>query len=61
MECVIVSSMFENKLEDWLRTEIPRRCLEADAHPEDMLSVEEMRRAIQDEIDSIQIQAGRIA
>jgi len=38
---------------DWLRTEIPRRCAEADAHPEELLTVEEMRQAIKDEIESI--------
>jgi Arc/MetJ-type ribon-helix-helix transcriptional regulator len=43
----------EGELEEWLRTEIPRRCAEADAHPEEMLTVADMRRAIEEEIEAI--------
>jgi Arc/MetJ-type ribon-helix-helix transcriptional regulator len=43
----------EDSLEEWLRAEIPRRCAQADTHPEEMLTVEDMRQAIQDEIAAL--------
>jgi hypothetical protein len=49
----IAPPMDADEFEDWLRTEIPRRCAEADAHPEELLTVEDMRRAIKEEIEAI--------
>jgi len=49
----IETPLEEDELEEWLRTEIPLRCAEADAHPEEMLTVADMRQAIEDEIEAI--------
>jgi len=44
----------DSDLELWLRTETARRCEEADAHPEELLSADDMRRAIEEELQAIQ-------
>jgi len=49
----IAPAVGEDELEEWLRAEIPLRCAEADAHPEEMLTVADMRQAIEDEIEAI--------
>jgi hypothetical protein len=43
----------EEELENWLKAEVPRLCAEADAHPELMLTAEDMYQAIDDEIEAI--------
>ena len=49
----ILPPVSEGELEHWLKTEVPRLCAEAEAHPEEMLTVDDMYQAIDDEIESI--------